>query len=120
MSRGDYQILKSVLLLLTASGLAFGATLTLREHFPSLGVKVFNPLSDLFPTPGGEVAQGGDTTPEDPLLAEAMRCDILEREETEVTADTLQVDSVVEPTSAGLLPAGLIDYSGGSAHTPLR
>lgn len=120
MSRGDHHILKSVLLLLAASGLAFGVTLTLRELFPSLGVKVFNPLSDLFPTPGGEVAQRVDTTPEDPLLAEAMRRDSLEREEAESAADTLQVDSVMEPTSAGLLPAGLIDYSGGSALTRLR
>lgn len=120
MSRGDHQILKSVLLLLAASGLAFGVTLTLRELFPSIGVKVFNPLSDLFPTPGGEVAQGADTPLEDPLLAEAMRRDSLEREEAEVTADTLQVDSVMEPISAGLLPAGLIDYSDGSALTRLR
>ncbi|MDD7467987.1 MAG: hypothetical protein SPI16_00130 [Porphyromonas sp.] len=123
MSRGDHQILKSVLLLLAASGLAFGVTFTLRELFPSLGVKVFNPLSDLFPTPGGEVAQGVDTPPEDPLLAEAMRRDSLERLESEATeevTDTLQVDSVVMRTAAGLIPIGLTDYSGGTALTRLR
>ena len=123
MSRGDHQILKSVLLLLAASGLAFGVTFTLRELFPSPGVKVFNPLSDLFPTPGGEVAQGVDTPPEDPLLAEAMRRDSLERLESEATeeaTDTLEVDSVVKRTAAGLIPIGLTDYSGGTALTRLR
>lgn len=131
MSKDGNHILRSVLLLLLASGLAFGLTLGARELLPSLRVKVFNPLSDLFPTPSGErppVASTSETPPEDPLLAELMREDSIALAEqtqgAELTdsIDEVRPDSLLAAASrhAADIPIGTTDYSGGENIRRLR
>lgn len=132
MSKGGNHILRSVLLLLLASGLAFGLTLGARELFPSLEVKVFNPLSDLFPTPGGDrrpVEVAPETPRVDPLLAELMREDSIAHAEqddptTELTdsIDEVRPDSLLAAASrhAADIPTGTTDYSGGENIRRLR
>lgn len=126
MKRGDNRLLRSALLLLLSSAAAYGGTLGVHCLFPSLGVKVFNPLSRLFPAPGGEAvattAEADEAEPPaDPLLAEAMRQDSLEQA---VAPDTLsrRPDSLTPLRSvrAAAIPAGLTDYSGGEALERLR
>lgn len=131
MKRGDNQILRSVLLLILSSIAAFGTTLGVSRLFPSLGIKVYNPLSSLFPTPGGEATPSDTESPEeptDPLLADAMRRDSLERADEALSPDSLeggvgyQTDSLSPAGSvrAAEIPTGLTDYSGGAAIERLR
>lgn len=131
MKRERNQILRSVLLLILSSIVAFGITLGARKLLPSLGIKVFNPLSSLFPTPGGEATHPDTESPEeptDPLLADAMQRDSLERAEEAHATDSLDEDEVYQPDSlspsgsvrAAEIPTGLTDYSGGVAIERLR
>lgn len=131
MKRGDNQILRSVLLLILSSIAAFGITLGGSRLIPSLGIKIYNPLSSLFPTQGGEATPtdtGSPEEPVDPLLADAMRRDSLERTEEGLSTDSLEGDSHLQPDSlspsesvrAAEIPTGLTDYSGGEAIERLR